>query len=103
MNALGHGAGVGDGQAGVDGVDGGGGRREESVFALRGAEEDSEEVLGRIWLLGEVHRGARGSVELTFLNIVDDGDDLHGLLTPSVGDLLADGILAREILRRAIC
>ena len=80
VNALGHGDGVGDGEAVIDGVNGDSGGAEEGIFVLRAAKEDGEEARGK---LGPGNPfAAQGRIELTFLQVVDDGDDFPSCSRP---------------------
>ena len=97
MEAAAHRIGLVGGEAGIDAVNRRGDGGEKRVFVLCGAEEDGE-VVGRRLVKGDVEGGARGGVELAFLNVVDDANDGDMGLGVAVGvNLLADGILIGKI------
>src|SRR6185437_16996675 len=88
-----------NGQAVVEGVNGGGGWSEYGGFVLRSAEDDAEEICRKL-VPGEVHRAAWRGVKLPFLHVADDGNNFDLLLHAHRRDLFSNGILTREILPR---
>ena len=98
MNLLVHGHRIVNRHSAIDGSQCRFDRRQHRSLVLRGAHKN-DEAADRILGEGHVHRSARGSIQLTFLDVVDESDDQHGSsLVTGKSDLPANRILARKIL-----
>ena len=95
VDVVDHGRFLKRGEAGIDLVDGLAERGKEGVGILCGAGDGVEVAIGGLEV-GDVEDGAGRHVEGAFLDVVDNADDLDGLLLVAPDDSLSDGFVAGE-------